>query len=119
MKNEIHPDNYRLVIFHDTASDEQFLIHSTIETEETGTFDGVEYPRVNIEISSASHPFYTGQEKVLDTAGRVEKFKQRQAQAQQQRQNASKKQSATKKEQQKDRTHTAQEGRISIDADAE
>ena len=82
MKKEIHPDNYRPVIFHDTSSGEQFLIGSTVEAEETGTYDGAEYPLVRVEISSSSHPFYTGQEKVLDTAGRVEKFKARQEKAQ-------------------------------------
>ncbi len=83
MKKDIHPDNYRPVIFHDTSSGEEFLIDSTVETEETGSYEGKEYPLYRVEISSASHPFYTGQEKVLDTAGRVEKFKARQEKAQQ------------------------------------
>ncbi len=78
MKKDIHPKNYRKVIFLDNSSDQQFLIGSTIKTEKTGKFkDGKEYPLVEVEISSASHPFYTGQEKVLDTAGRVEQFKSR------------------------------------------
>ncbi len=78
MKKEIHPKNYRQVIFNDNASGAQFLIGSVIATKETGKFtDGKEYPLVNIEISSASHPFYTGNEKVLDSAGRVERFKAR------------------------------------------
>ena len=78
MKKDIHPENYRKVIFVDNSSDEKFLIGSTIETEKTGKWeDGKEYPLVEVEISSASHPFYTGQEKVLDTAGRVERFKAR------------------------------------------
>lgn len=82
MKKDIHPENYRKVIFVDNSSDEKFLIGSTIETEKTGVWtDNKEYPLVEVEISSASHPFYTGQEKVLDTAGRVERFKQRQAKA--------------------------------------
>ncbi len=81
MKKDIHPQNYRLVIFHDNASGEDFLISSTVETTETGTFEGKEYPLVNVEISSASHPFYTGVEKRLDTAGRAEKFKARMAKA--------------------------------------
>lgn len=82
MKKDIHPENYRKVIFIDTSSDEKFLIGSTIDTDKTGKWeDGNEYPLVEIEISSASHPFYTGQEKVLDTAGRVERFKARQARA--------------------------------------
>lgn len=78
MKTEIHPENYRLVIFHDNSSGERFLIGSTIETEATDKWeDGKEYPITYVEVSSASHPFYTGQEKVMDTAGRVEKFKAR------------------------------------------
>ncbi len=82
MKKDIHPENYRKVIFLDTSSDEKFLIGSTIKTEKTGKWeDGKEYPQVDVEISSASHPFYTGQEKVLDTAGRVERFKARRAAA--------------------------------------
>lgn len=81
MKKEIHPENNRYVIYHDITSDEQFLIMSTISTEETGTYEGVEYPLVRVEISSASHPFYTGSEKQLDTTGRAEKFRQRAAKA--------------------------------------
>jgi len=81
MKKNIHPKDYRLVIFHDNASGEEFLISSTIETQETGKFEGKEYPLVRVEISSKSHPFYTGVEKRLDTAGRAEKFKARMAKA--------------------------------------
>lgn len=77
MKKDIHPKEYRPVIFQDISSDEQFLISSTIETNEEGTFKGKKYPLVKIEVSSASHPFYTGQEKVIDSSGRVEKFKAR------------------------------------------
>jgi len=111
MKQEIHPDNYRLVIFHDTASGEQFLISSTVETDQTGTFDGKEYPLHEIEISSASHPFFTGQEKTLDTAGRVEKFKQRRQQAKEDTGKKKKKDNDTDKE-----ANTGTEGSISIDA---
>ncbi len=82
MKKDIHPANYRPVIFHDNSSDERFLIGSTIETDATDTWtDGKEYPVVRVDVSSASHPFYTGQEKVMDTAGRVERFKARAAKA--------------------------------------
>jgi large subunit ribosomal protein L31 len=82
MKADIHPDNYRLVIFEDNSSGERFLVGSTIETTETAKWtDGAEYPLTRVEISSASHPFYTGQEKVMDTAGRVERFKARAAKA--------------------------------------
>jgi len=82
MKKEIHPDNFRKVIFEDASSGERFLIGSTIHTDEIGEWEGKEYPLVKIEISSASHPFYTGKETVVDTAGRVDKFKRRMAAAQ-------------------------------------
>lgn len=82
MKTDIHPENYRLVIFKDNSSGERFLIGSTIETTATDTWtDGQEYPLATVDVSSASHPFYTGQEKVMDTAGRVERFKARQQKA--------------------------------------
>ncbi len=82
MKKEIHPENYRKVLFHDNSSKVDFLIGSTIATNETKKHtDGKEYPLVSVEISSASHPFYTGNDKVIDTAGRVERFKTRQAAA--------------------------------------
>ncbi len=78
MKTDIHPENYRLVIFHDNSSGDRFLFGSTIETTATDKWtDGVEYPVAYVDVSSASHPFYTGQEKVMDTAGRVERFKAR------------------------------------------
>ena len=68
-----------MVIFEDGSNGAQFLIGSTIETKETGKFEGKEYPLTRVEISSASHPVYTGNEKIMDTAGRVEKFKARKA----------------------------------------
>ncbi len=78
MKTDIHPANYRMVIFHDNSSGERFLIGSTIETKDTDKWtDGKEYPLAKVDVSSASHPFYTGTEKVMDTAGRVERFKAR------------------------------------------
>ncbi|MEK7601260.1 MAG: type B 50S ribosomal protein L31 [Patescibacteria group bacterium] len=78
MKKDIHPADYRQVIFEDVTSGKRFLIGSTIATEKTDKWeDKKEYPLVQIEISSASHPFYTGQSKTIDTAGRVEKFKTR------------------------------------------
>lgn len=80
MKADIHPNNYRLVIFKDNSSGESFLIGSTIESNATEKWtDGNEYPLAYVDVSSASHPFYTGQEKVMDTAGRVERFKARAA----------------------------------------
>lgn len=82
MKADIHPKNYRLVIFKDNSSGERFLIGSTIKTTATDKWtDGNEYPLATVDVSSASHPFYTGQEKVMDTAGRVERFKNRASQA--------------------------------------
>ena len=79
MKKEIHP-NYREVVFLDTASNFKFITRSTIETEEKIKLeDGKEYPLVKVEISSQSHPFYTGKKIFVDTAGRVEKFKKRYA----------------------------------------
>jgi large subunit ribosomal protein L31 len=78
MKKDIHPENYRKVIFTDTSSGERFLISSTADTNKKDKWeDGKEYPMKEIEISSASHPFYTGKDTVVDTAGRVEKFKKR------------------------------------------
>ncbi len=82
MKKEIHPKNYRPVIFADNSSGAKFLIPSAIETKETAKWtDGKEYPQKSVEISSASHPFYTNEEKTIDAAGRVEKFKTRQSKA--------------------------------------
>ena len=82
MKKDIHPKEYRQVIFFDNSTDAMFLISSTIKTSEKGKFtDGKEYPMYRVEISSASHPFYTNQEKTMDAAGRVEKFKSRQSKA--------------------------------------
>jgi large subunit ribosomal protein L31 len=78
MKSDIHPKNYRKVIFHDNSSGERFLVGSTIEAATTEKWtDGKEYPITFVDVSSASHPFYTGLEKVMDTAGRVERFKAR------------------------------------------
>ena len=79
MKADIHPD-YREVVFHDVTSDFKFLTRSTLASKESVKWeDGNEYPLVKVEISSASHPFYTGQNRVVDTAGRIDKFKKRYA----------------------------------------
>ena len=75
MKKDIHPTNYRLVAFRDMSNDEVFLTKSTADTKETIEVDGVEYPLVKMEISRTSHPFYTGKAKLIDTAGRIDKFK--------------------------------------------
>ncbi|WP_338845548.1 type B 50S ribosomal protein L31 [Massilia sp. W12] len=76
MKADIHPD-YREVVFHDLSCDFKFITRSTINTRETTEFEGKTYPLVKIEVSSQSHPFYTGKHKIVDTAGRVEKFRQK------------------------------------------
>lgn len=77
MKKGIHPE-YRTVVFHDTQSDAKFLTKSTMGSNDTIKWeDGNEYPVIKIEVSSASHPFYTGKKIFLDTAGRVEKFNRR------------------------------------------
>lgn len=77
MKKEIHPD-YHPVVFNDLASGSKFLTRSTAESDKTVEWeDGNSYPLIDVEISSASHPFYTGKQRILDSAGRVEKFKDR------------------------------------------
>lgn len=79
MKADIHPE-YREVVFQDITSDFKFLTRSTLSSKETIKWeDGNEYPLVKVEVSSASHPFYTGQNKVMDTSGRIDKFKRRYA----------------------------------------
>lgn len=77
MKKDIHPKNYRLVVFQDLNNDTTYLTRSTVATEDTIKLDGVEYPLVKVHISSSSHPFFTGEERVLDIEGRVDKFKAR------------------------------------------
>lgn len=76
MKADIHPE-YREVVFLDTASGATIITRSTIATSETTDVDGVEYPLAKVEISAASHPFYTGTMTIVDTAGRVERFEKR------------------------------------------
>ena len=79
MKKEGHP-NYRPVVFKDVSTDFAFLTRSTVKTDKTIKWeDGNEYPLYTVEISSASHPFYTGQQKLVDTAGRVDRFRKRYA----------------------------------------
>ena len=79
MKKGIHPENYRPVIFKDMSNGDMFLSRSTAKSNETEMFEGQEYPVIKIEISSTSHPFYTGKAKLVDTAGRVDKFMNRYA----------------------------------------
>ncbi len=75
MKKEIHPKNYRLVAFKDMSNGDTFITKSTADAKDTIEIDGVEYPLMKIEISNTSHPFYTGKMKLVDTAGRVDKFR--------------------------------------------
>tara|TARA_B100000768_G_scaffold85544_1_gene80846 strand:- start:73 stop:324 length:252 start_codon:yes stop_codon:yes gene_type:complete len=75
MKKNIHPDNYRVVAFKDMSNEDLFLTKSTADTSETLEVDGVEYPLIKMEISRTSHPYYTGKSKLVDTAGRIDKFK--------------------------------------------
>ena len=77
MKQGIHPENYRPVVFKDMSNGDMFLTKSTCKTSETVEFEGETYPVVKVEISSTSHPFYTGKQKNVDTGGRIDKFKQR------------------------------------------
>ncbi len=78
MKKGIHPENYRLVVFKDMSNDFSFLTRSTIQSRETVKWeDGNEYPLVKVEISNTSHPFYTGKNIFVDTAGRIDKFNKR------------------------------------------
>ena len=80
MKKDLHPENYRLVVFKDFSVDEAFLCYSCAATSESIQWeDGNEYPLVKLEISAYSHPFYTGKMKFVDTAGRIEKFKKKYA----------------------------------------
>jgi len=78
MKKDLHPSNYRLVVFKDMSNDYAFVTKSCVDTKETITWeDGNEYPLVKLEISHTSHPFYTGKMKLVDTAGRIDKFRSR------------------------------------------
>ncbi len=82
MKKDIHPSDYRPVVFKDLSNGQTFLTKSTAKTTDTIKLDGKDYPLVNVHISSASHPFFTGQEKLVDIEGRVDKFKARRQAAQ-------------------------------------
>ena len=79
MKKGIHPETYRLVAFKDMSNDQVFITRACANTKETIEIEGVEYPVIKLEISNTSHPFYTGKMKLVDTAGRVDKFYQRYA----------------------------------------
>ena len=75
MKKGIHPENYRLVAFKDMSNEHVFITRSTADTKDEMEIDGVTYPLIKLEISSESHPFYTGKMKLVDSAGRIDKFK--------------------------------------------
>ena len=77
MKKGIHPEEYRLVVFKDMSNEHTFITKSTAKTRETIEIDGVSYPLIKLEISNTSHPFYTGKMKLVDTAGRVDKYMNR------------------------------------------
>ena len=77
MKQDIHPSNYREVVFKDMSNDEIFITRSTVAAKETIEVDGVTYPLVKLEITSSSHPFFTGKQKLVDAGGRVDRFKKR------------------------------------------
>ena len=77
MKKGLHPENYREVVFKDMSNEEIFITRSTVAAKETIDIDGVTYPLVKLEITSSSHPFFTGKTKLVDTAGRVDKFMSR------------------------------------------
>jgi len=79
MKPGIHPENYRLVAFKDMSNDDVFITKSTANSKETIDVDGIEYPLIKLEISRTSHPYYTGKAKLVDTAGRIDKFKNKYA----------------------------------------
>lgn len=79
MRKGIHPENYRLVAFKDMSNDDIFLTKSTVKTDESIEHEGEEYPLVKLEISRTSHPFYTGKKKLVDSAGRIDKFKSKYA----------------------------------------
>ena len=100
MKSSIHPTDYRPVVFSDDVAGFAFLTQSTAQTDETIKWeDGNEYPLVKIHVSSASHPFFTGEEKIIDTEGRVDRFKAREAAAKARKQelaNKAKKANASK-----------------------
>jgi len=81
MKKGLHPKEYRTVVFQDLNNGTTFMTRSTVATDETVAIDGADYPLVKVHISSASHPFFTGEERIVDVEGRVDKFKARQAAA--------------------------------------
>ncbi|MCA9323773.1 type B 50S ribosomal protein L31 [Candidatus Saccharibacteria bacterium] len=109
MKKDIHPNNYRLVVFEDLNDGSRILTRSTVKSEETTKWeDGNEYPVVKVHISSSSHPFYTGQEKLVDIEGRVDKFAARRKAAEEARAAKAAKVAKPAKTEKKDEKATAQ-----------
>ena len=99
MKKELHPNNYRPVVFQDLNNSTTYLTRSTVATQETIKLDGIEYPLVKVHISGSSHPFFTGEERIVDVEGRVDRFKSRAERgnaAREQRAAAAKKQASRK-----------------------
>jgi large subunit ribosomal protein L31 len=81
MKKDLHPKNYRPVVFQDLNNNTTYLTRSTVASDERITLDGIEYPLVKVHISASSHPFYTGEERIVDIEGRVDRFKAQTARA--------------------------------------
>ena len=111
MKKDIHPTDYRPVVFQDLSNGETFVTKSTAKTTETIKVDGVDYPLVKVHISSASHPFFTGQEKLLDIEGRVDKFKARSAAAAKARAETAKKAEKSKDKEEKPKVEVQKLGK--------
>lgn len=109
MKKDIHAKNYRPVAFQDLSNGETFVTKSTAQTDETIKIDGQEYPLVKVHISSASHPFFTGQEKLVDVEGRVDKFKARAEAAKKKRAEATKRQEEAKSKKNAEKTKSPAE----------
>lgn len=110
MKKDIHPKDYRLVVFQDTSSDFKILTRSTAASSETIKWeDGNEYPLIKVHVSSASHPFFTGEEKIMDIEGRVDKFKARAEAAAKAREEKQAKQAAANKSEKKPAKKSSEE----------
>ncbi len=117
MKKDLHPKNYRPVVFQDLNDNTTYVTKSTVATSDTITVDGVEYPLVKVHISSSSHPFYTGQEKLLDIEGRVDRFEARRKAAEaakEARAKSATKQIASKKAKEEKAKDTVVTDRISL-----
>ena len=113
MKKDIHPTDYRLVVFEDLNDGTKILTRSTVASEETTKWeDGNEYPVVKVHISSSSHPFYTGQEKLVDIEGRVDKFQARREAAAKAKKASADKVAKTNKEEAEEKTEDSKEEKV-------